>query len=488
MNVIKFAELRSRGFLVGAILWFSVFLFYLRSLAPTLLWGDSAKLAISSRILDLHYTPGNHPLHALIGWVFNLIPVGNIAFRQNLMSAVFGSLTIFILYYVVLKITNSKLSSVCAALSLAVSHIFWHLSVINETYTLLAFFFTLLILILLLWQRDYNNRLLYTFFFLLGLSISNSSLMVLFIPAYLIYFIFPKKNRKAFINSNIFFIIVSFLLGLIILISLFIHKHWINSEVFSYSEAVPMARYYRSLSKMLKEFIRYPAYLFYQFPLFGFLIGLKGVKRMFESDIKIFGLLAVITVINLCFAGGYMRQKQFYLLMPTYVMFSILIGIGFNSLRGKYNKRAILIFIVCLPIVTYHSVPMVANNRGIDLVKARSLPYRDNNRFFLLPDKSNYFGAYRFGNEVFEVVSPGSIIIADFTPRAALDYFQIIENVGRQVKVVFNESINVPEFIADNIDKQKIYLADLEPYYHTDYLKEKYNIVPRGPIFQVIKR
>lgn len=488
MNIYKYKATCFHRLGLGIFLLIGVFLFYLKTLAPTVLWGDSAKLTISAYTLNLDCTPGSHPLHGLIGSLFNLIPFGNIAYRQNLMSAFFASLTVFLLYLVIFKITNSRLSSICAALSLTVSHTFWHLAVINETYSLLSFFFVLLILILLIWQKSQDNRLLYLFFFLLALSISNNGLMVFFIPAYMIYFLCFGQNRKILIKSNIFLIFISFLLGSSLLIFLFIHKRHSLTQILSYNVVIPFTRYYRTFYKMVLETIKYPIYLLYQFPVLGFFLGLKGIRRFFKLDKKLFLLLLVIAIIDICFAGGYMRQKQFYLLIPSYLIFAIFIGIGFNSIKNNYSKIVIILIMICLPILLYYNVPFILDSLHIDLVKARSLPYRDNNRYFLLPDKSNYFGAYMYGKETLEIVEPNSILIADFTPLAVIKYLRIVENKSCNAKIIFSESIDIQKFIAKNIDHYIIYLADLEPYYDINNLRQKYSIVPKGLIFQVIRK
>ncbi len=488
MNLFNFGKKTIfQRFWLGVSVWIVSFLFYLKTLAPTVVWGDSAKLAVFAYIWRLDYTPGNHPLHSLIGALFNLIPIGNIAFRQNLMSAFFGSLAVFLLYLVIFKITNSRLSSICGALSLMVSHTFWHLAVINETYSLLSFFFILLILILLTWQKSQDNRLLYLFFFLFGLSISNNELMIFFMPAYIIYFLCCRQNKNIFEKKNVFFMFISFLLGSSLLIFLIISKYHNLTQVLFFTIAIPFKRYYRPIHKMVLEFIKYPIYLLYQFPIFGFLLGLKGMRRFFKLDKRLFLLLLIISIISICFASGYMRQKQFYLLVPTYLVFAIFIGIGFNSIKNNFRKAIIFLAMVCLPILLYYNMPFIVDSLNIDLIKARSLPYRDNNRFFLLPDKSNYFGAYLYGKEVLETVEPDSIIIIDFTPFAVINYLRIVENKSCNAKIVFDESIDIPEFIAKNIDNYTIYLADLEPYYDIINLRKKYNIIPKGLIFQVIK-
>jgi hypothetical protein len=141
-------------------------------------------------------------------------------------------------------------------------------------------------------------------------------------------------------------------------------------------------------------------------------------------------------------------------------------------------------------MATYYSIPTVVEALNIDLVKARSLPYRENTLFFLVPDKHQEFGAHRFGREVFQILEPNSIIIADFTPLAVLQYFQEVQGLRKDVwlKLVDFKPLEV-DFVDRYIYNRPVYLADdFEPDYNIDGLKTKYDLVPVGPIIKVEPR
>lgn len=70
------------------------FLLYYWTLCPTVTWGDPAKLAIYARFLVLDPWGESHPLHNLIGHLWGLIPFQDYAYGQNLLSALFASLTV----------------------------------------------------------------------------------------------------------------------------------------------------------------------------------------------------------------------------------------------------------------------------------------------------------------------------------------------------------------------------------------------------------
>ena len=78
-----------------------VLLGYLVSLAPTVTFWDAGEFIAASRILGIPHPPGT-PLFVMLGHVWGtVVPIGEYAFRLNLMSAFFSSLAAGALFLVV---------------------------------------------------------------------------------------------------------------------------------------------------------------------------------------------------------------------------------------------------------------------------------------------------------------------------------------------------------------------------------------------------
>ncbi len=73
-----------------ALVWILCFAVYLYGLAPAPYWLDSSEFAVASFVLGVAHPPG-HPLALLVGKAFALLPVGSVAFRVGLASAVMGA-------------------------------------------------------------------------------------------------------------------------------------------------------------------------------------------------------------------------------------------------------------------------------------------------------------------------------------------------------------------------------------------------------------
>src|SRR5262245_37708878 len=73
---------------------FVTFVVYLLTLQPSVGLEDSGELCTAAYHLGVPHPPG-YPIGTILAWVWcHLIPVGSIAWRVNLMSAVFGAVAV----------------------------------------------------------------------------------------------------------------------------------------------------------------------------------------------------------------------------------------------------------------------------------------------------------------------------------------------------------------------------------------------------------
>ena len=193
-----FTPRRSRrlDWLVGVGVTLAAFGLYLSTLAPTVLEADAGEFQFTPWLPGIAH-PTGYPLYLLVGWVWtHLLPAGEVAWRMNLLSAVFAALAVGLTYAATRQLAEltlpaaSRLSrivaAVLAAAAFAVSHTFWSQAVMAEVYALHAMF-TALILGLALRLRYGDNGpshgvgklLAFTY----GLSLTHHSTTVLLFPA-----------------------------------------------------------------------------------------------------------------------------------------------------------------------------------------------------------------------------------------------------------------------------------------------------------------
>ena len=167
---------------------------YLRTLAPSLPTGDSGELIVAARMLGVAHPPG-YPLFTLLGHAFTLLPLGSVAYRVNLMSAVFGAATVGVVAIAIFRLVASNrsqtwvqvVSAAVGALALAFSTALWRYSVVAEVFTLNSFLAALLVCLMLEFERRPERiRLLWAAGLVTGLALANQQTVVLIAPACLL--------------------------------------------------------------------------------------------------------------------------------------------------------------------------------------------------------------------------------------------------------------------------------------------------------------
>lgn len=112
------------------------FAVYAATTAPTIYALDSSEFAIGAYDLSIVHAPG-YPLYLLLAHLATwLIPIGDIAFRVNLLSALCLALAIPALYFAIARLIKHNLIAVAASLSFAFSFQIWASGIRAEIYAL----------------------------------------------------------------------------------------------------------------------------------------------------------------------------------------------------------------------------------------------------------------------------------------------------------------------------------------------------------------
>jgi hypothetical protein len=143
---------------ISYLLFTTVFGVYLSTMSPVVYLGDSGEFTAAAFSLGIPHNSG-YPLYSLLGKIFCMVPIGNVAFRLNLMSAFFSALTVLLVYHIIYKFTRNVLCSLSAAAFLAFTPLFWSQTVSAEVYPLHLFFMALMIWLLWQWEECRAFRL-----------------------------------------------------------------------------------------------------------------------------------------------------------------------------------------------------------------------------------------------------------------------------------------------------------------------------------------
>jgi len=181
------------GRLLGPSVFFGALAMYLRTIAPNVTFWDSGELSLGALTLGLPHPPA-YPLFCLLGRLFTMIPFGNIAYRTNLMSAVFGAASAWILFIVVRRLAadvrGGEFLAAAAGLLFAFHETLWSIAVITEVYTINAFLIGVLLYTLLSYEQSLDEKYLHLSALVFGLAFANHQSVLLSLPGYAAYYLF----------------------------------------------------------------------------------------------------------------------------------------------------------------------------------------------------------------------------------------------------------------------------------------------------------
>lgn len=197
-------------FLGAFISLFGALTLYLLSLAPTVQGFDSAELTVGAYTLGFVH-PTGYPLYMLLGNLFAHFPLGDVGQLVNFMSAIFGSLSIWVLYELLYLQSKNWGLSVATSFLFATSTYFWSQAVRAEVYTLQSF---IIISSLFAWKysHQHKRRGVYAIcFLLLGFGMANHlSTLLLWVSIFIIALFETSKWRQMCFGASFFGLLVAF--------------------------------------------------------------------------------------------------------------------------------------------------------------------------------------------------------------------------------------------------------------------------------------
>lgn len=212
-----FFPLHRLDLLLAAVTGLSSLALYIRTLAPSLLYGDMAEFQTLSYTLGMTH-PSGYPTQIMLGKLFTLLPFGEIAWRVNLMSAVFGALAAANLYLIVRLMGGWRMAALLAALGMATSVFFWRRVIVAESYGPAAGMLSLVWLCVLLWRRTHRWGWLFLAGLTGGLSLGIHSTVVMTGASVLVYLLLTARKRSAWFGAA-----AGALLGLALTLAFFLY-------------------------------------------------------------------------------------------------------------------------------------------------------------------------------------------------------------------------------------------------------------------------
>lgn len=177
------------------LLLIASFALYYSTLAPGMLRGDSGEFQWAMVSLNVAHATG-YPLFTLFGFLWQQLPLGGlVAWRLNLISALFGAAAVAMVFVASRKLTGRLDAALAAAVFFGLAPVFWFNASILEVYTLNAFLLALIVFLLLTWAaKPATSSAIYFAFLVLGLALAHHRLIVLALPGILAFMILTDRR------------------------------------------------------------------------------------------------------------------------------------------------------------------------------------------------------------------------------------------------------------------------------------------------------
>ena len=174
---------------------------YMRTLATTLLLGDTGEYQVLADTLGLAHGPG-YPIYLLMAKLVTLLVlVGDIAYRVNLFSAIMGALALALIYLIGRTLGAWRAAALVGPVALGICQLFWWHAVIAETYNPACAMLSLILLLLVLWRKTGNAWLLFWAGLTGGLSVGVHYTVLMAGPAVLLYLALSARRKMDWLRA-----------------------------------------------------------------------------------------------------------------------------------------------------------------------------------------------------------------------------------------------------------------------------------------------
>lgn len=476
---------------------------YVVSCAPGPLWQDSGMYQYRIWHNDIEGSYGlalSHPLYHIIGIAAKYIPIGQFAYRINLISTVAAAVAVANLFLLLRLWLGKNLPAILAAITLALSWTNWQFASIAEVYTLHSALFLTELIMLFQYVRTKRIGFLYLLALFNGLAIANHMWASIAFICYAVFLAVLLIKKQ--IGAKNFAVIVLLWLAGAAPYEYLIIKNIVQTGDFP---ATIASAFFGNSARgavlnthlpagIIKENLIIMAYNFSTFNGLFFFAGLYGLKKISPSP-SFKNILLALLILFFVFAFRYTVPDRYAFFMPFYCVGSVIGGVGFNLLITQPERkilRRIVFALVLLPIPTYIIAPIVAQKVQFNLPTKRDLPYRNDYIWFLRPWQTGNHGPEKFANDAFRKAEENAVIYADSTTAPPLLYFQKVRQKRPDVKIIASvgNRKNPLEFNEQTIEKllkeTPVYVVSPVPGYCPRFLLEQYEFKHAGALWEVV--
>lgn len=474
---------------------------YILTLAPSVLWGggDFARFQVWAATLHIEGGPEGHPLWVVLAHPFTWLPLGDIAYRTNLSSAVFSALALVVVWTTIWELAASRSGAWFGTVALAVSHTFWTYAVMPKVYALNSLLLAIALLLALRWGRTHRARYLYGLGFVFGLGAWSHLLFFMLLVAFAIYGSLNARRRDG----------PHLVLAAGCCVGLAVASLLLGGRAAGAGSAGALALQFvrqflhvlvtpRSLALGSAVFVAMLGYQFFA----TLLVAGSGLGHLWRSERRFVTLLLLIAGLDVAFVFAWMPgtpslvdyAQNWHFYLPAFMVVAIMAGAGFSVVWPAWQSRArplLVAMALLLPVVMYLVAPRVAA-RVIGRFSFRELPGRNIANYLLAPWKHDETGPRSYGEAVLRSLPPDATLLADYSIYWIVQYLTEIEHQRPDIRLVElppppGLERHLPIALDEAARGRRLFIADTNRYYNVAALESVFKIVRHEPIFELVR-
>lgn len=478
----RLGALRSFDWITGIGLTGVWLIVYLLTLAPGMAGGDAGEMQIVPYALSLAH-PTGYPLHTLLGklWV-TFFPLGSIALRMNVLSAMAGALAVGLTYGAAKSLSGSLVAAIGAACALGASPIFWSQALLADKYALNACLFALVLFLLQRWLAAPTQRRLYVLALAYGFSLTHHRSMLTLAPFLALIWLWRARPTLTDPKS-----LLKLIACLVLPLTLYLYLPFgatrpLPNSVWHPDTPAQWLDYIldrnflaavRPTSGAADKLLTYAQTLQAQFSWLGIALGVVGAIRLVWRRAPMALVLIPLFVIQVVLTSGYEVSRNWVFFIPSFVVFALWIAEGVaaigQTMRARANVRtglevALSLLLAASPFTAGFQHFRADNSDGgaLDLFR------NDLKRGYL---------AERFVANGLPHIAPNSTVLADWEQATPMWYAQVVEGQRPDVNVIWPTELLSEQLLREST--APVYIARTYPT-----LGAPYRFSASGPLLR----
>ncbi len=444
--------------IIAASIFLSAAALYLYTVAPNI-GGirDSSEFQHAAYMLEIVHATG-YPLYLILGKLFTtLVPIGNIAYRMNVLSALLGAAAAVVFYLNARLLTRRLLASLSATAIFVTNVGVWRHSGVASVGPLSLILMGAFVYALLRWADGHGS--LTTASFLFGLALAHHRSIIMLVPAIILLLLWkpypfirstprlqaltPNRDMTSEVGSargspNLPAIVIAFVLPLLFYLYLPLFgssSPWYSNTLQGFINQTfgnPESYLRLTVPELVDATVAFFQFVFDSLSFLGvalLLLGLIAILRGVYRGETVLGhrgsllFLAAATMMTMAFAIVFNSEQDRYFYQPFF-FFALWFAVG----AGTFER------ILEAYLVSKRLYPAASSAFAIALALLIVVPF---DAHYRQANWSTYDREYKLWDEIFSLpLPPGATIVGDWAQLNDMRYMQMIEHRRPDITLV----------------------------------------------------